>query len=76
MNIPDYTPQEMVRLALLNYDTPEGMHPVEQGWRDLARKLMQHVKAAEELTETALAKISYKTDEQKSWKPYKFPSVR
>lgn len=49
MNVPEYTPQEMVRLELLQYENPEGLHPVEQAWRDLARKLLRHAQSLEEL---------------------------
>jgi hypothetical protein len=36
-----YTPEELVRMEILQYDNPEGLHPVEGSWRTLARKLMQ-----------------------------------
>lgn len=40
-----YTPAELVRLELLQHDNPESLHPVEEAWRDLARKLMQDANA-------------------------------
>ena len=47
MNI--YTPGEMVRLELLAYPTPDSLHPVEEAWRELAKKLLQDVQEFEEL---------------------------
>jgi hypothetical protein len=47
-----FSASEMVRLELLAYPTPEGLHPVEEQWRDLARKLLDDVKELE----TALSK--------------------
>lgn len=44
MSIPIYTSSEMVRLELISYANPEGLHPVEEAWRDLSRKLVDHVK--------------------------------
>lgn len=34
-----YTEQEKTMLELLDYTNPEGLHPNECRWRDLARKL-------------------------------------
>lgn len=42
-----YDAEERVRLEILAYPNPEGLHPIEEAWRDLARKLKEHV---EELT--------------------------
>lgn len=33
------TPSDRVRLELLGYPDPEGLHPSEKSWRELARKL-------------------------------------
>jgi hypothetical protein len=40
---PIYRSDELVRLELLCYPNPEGLHPIEANWRDLARKLMGHI---------------------------------
>lgn len=42
LNIPNYSDSELVRLELLQYPTPDGLHPVEKSWRELAKKLMLH----------------------------------
>ena len=49
IEIPDYNASEMVRLELLAYPTPEGLHPIEHQWRDLAKKLLKHTKILQEL---------------------------
>lgn len=75
---PCYNADELVRLELLRYENPDGLHPVERDWRNLARKLLEHVEHAENVTKTlhdsmtgyALAKLG---DNIEHWKPYKFP---
>ena len=42
-----YNEAELVRLELLAYDTPDNLHPVEKGWRNLAKKLLSDLKEAE-----------------------------
>lgn len=42
---PNYTASELVRIELLRYEQPQGLHPVEKGWRDLALRLLEHVEA-------------------------------
>lgn len=69
-----YTPQEMIRLELLCYNNPEGLHPVEEAWRNLCRKLMQHVEASDSDLAACLQKAAYRTPETKDWKPFKFPT--
>lgn len=34
-----YTDAELVKLNLLDYPNPQGLHPVEAEWRNVARKL-------------------------------------
>ena len=46
-----YTPEEMVRLELLCYQNPEGLHSIEAAWRDLARKLKAHVEELQDSLE-------------------------
>lgn len=46
-----YNPDEMVRLELLCYENPDGLHPVEENWRNLARKLYADVQELEKLVE-------------------------
>lgn len=43
----DYTPDEKVRLELLLYNNPDGLHPVEENWRNLCRKLADDVRKLE-----------------------------
>jgi len=45
----NYTAPELVRMELLQYDNPEGLHPVEEAWRSLARKLMFNLRSTQEL---------------------------
>jgi len=79
MNTQIYTPSEIVRLELLQYENPEGLHPIEQEWRNLARKLMEHVKASDMVATIFYEKLGdsvkrYLPEELKDWKPFKFPS--
>ena len=77
MNTPNYTPSDMVRLEILAYQTPEGLHPVEEAWRNLARKLLLHVNETQKLALTYKEKvnnINYLTNDLKDWKPMKFPT--
>ena len=34
------TPSELVRIEILRYEEPEGIHPIEGEWRNLCRKLL------------------------------------
>ncbi len=79
--IPDYSPVDMVRLELLAYDNPEGLHPVEQQWRDLARKLKQHIESLQVIVNEhhlPAAKYWKGTDENcpgcKTYHSIKFPA--
>lgn len=67
----------MVRLELLQYKNPEGLHLVEEEWRNLARKLMKHNIELQKLLTSAISKVSEynRTQELKDWKPFKFPSA-
>jgi hypothetical protein len=58
----------MVRIELLRYENPEGLHDIETAWRDLARKLLEHV---EEL-DSVLASVPVKYQESPH-NPTKFP---
>ena len=49
---PWYSASEMVRLELLAYEQTQGLHPVERGWRDLAKKLLEHVKMLDKALES------------------------
>ena len=46
--IPTYTTAQLVRIELLRYDNPDGLHPIESNWRDLSRKLLEHVEYLQE----------------------------
>ena len=74
MNAPIYTPDEMVRLELLAYKNPDGLHPVEENWRNLARKLMSHTKWIQSKLESKRGSFQYDT-EMKSWQSFKFPEA-
>ncbi len=71
-NIPLYSPGQLVRLELLAYGNPEGLHPVEQNWRDLARDLLQHVQALQTKLEEVKPKVRF-DDILQAWSPMKFP---
>lgn len=42
-----YHSDELVRLELLQYENPDGLHSIEAAWRNLARKLLFDVKELE-----------------------------
>lgn len=72
-----FSPDEMVRLELLQYEDPDGLHPVEQAWRNLARKLLRLAVQQQQDTLTAIARVSYKNNlpvHLQDYKPFKFPS--
>lgn len=74
MNTPEYTPNEMVRLEILAYKNPEGLHPVEENWRNLCRKLLEHTQAMQTKLESVKPKLRYDTDLE-NWTPTKFPKA-
>lgn len=70
-NIPTYTADELVRLEILSYENPEGLHPIESAWRDIARKLIEHCSVLQN-TLIELNKLSgYNKIDNLS--PFKFP---
>lgn len=72
--IPQYSPSELVRIELLAYENPGDLHPIEEQWRDLCRKLIQHVKETENLLQENMPRISgLQYSKLKDWKPFKFP---
>ncbi len=71
LNIPGYSADELVRLEILAYPTPEGLHPIEKNWRDLCKKLLQHSKELQKgFVELNIAVSSY---QRFNFKPMKFP---
>lgn len=52
-----YTPDELVRIEILQYLDTEGLHPVEAKWRQLARKLHQDLAEAERALQTHHHKV-------------------
>lgn len=46
---PIFSPGEEVRLELLQYADPNGLHDVERMWRQLCRKLLGHVQMRDQL---------------------------
>lgn len=51
LDIPLYSPDELVRLEILQYKNPDGLHPIESNWRNLCRKLMHHAQEMKNLVE-------------------------
>jgi hypothetical protein len=75
MNIPVYTSGEFVRIEILAYENPEGLHPAESSWRDLSRKLLNHIKELQMVLDEIKAKPNNTAYNQnlKEWKPIQFP---
>jgi hypothetical protein len=48
-NLTPFTAEEQVRLELLAYPDPEGLHPIEASWRRLARKLKNKLQHADSI---------------------------
>ena len=73
IDIPEYTASDLVRLELLAYPTPEGLHPVEKNWREVSKKLLQHVKQLQ----TAFDDLNSKEKDYNkySFTPMKFPET-
>jgi hypothetical protein len=79
---PDFTPTDEVQMELLQYEDPDGLHPVESQWRSLCRRLLKHVTARDmmlkELTEksysrTALGQNAEEYFKERNYKPIKLP---
>lgn len=43
MKLNNYESDELVRIELLQYPNTGNLHPVEEAWRNLARKLLSDV---------------------------------
>lgn len=74
--IPQYTPSEMVRLELLQYENPEGLHPIQEQWRDLCKKIIEHVVEADRMAMIFSDKVNnkqYLPEHIRDYKPFKFP---
>jgi len=69
IDIPEYGPSDLVRLELLAYPTPDGLHPVERNWREVAKKLLQHTKQLE----IALDELNSK---EKDYNKYNFTRMK
>lgn len=67
----------MVRLELLAYENPEGLHPIEKSWRDLCRKLVKHNEEMQDVAQRCIKKMSQWDREQmsKEFVPFKFPKA-
>lgn len=72
MNTPTYSPGELVRIELLRYDNPDGLHPIEQQWRELARKLLIHVETLQEAIESSRNK-DFRYSALSDFQSMKFP---
>ena len=79
---PDFTPTDEVRMELLQYEDPDGLHPVEAQWRSLCRRLLKHVVSRDvmlkELTEktynrSALGQNPDEYYKERNYKPLKLP---
>lgn len=73
MNIPNYSPSELVRIELLRYDNPEGLHPVEAQWRDLASKLLEHIEDLQREAAAMYKVLPCYHQEKFNFMEYKFP---
>lgn len=49
MSTTNYSASQLVRIELLRYSNPEGLHPIELQWRDLARALLNDVEKLQDL---------------------------
>lgn len=75
LDIPIYSPSELVRIELLQYDNPSGLHPIELEWRNLSRKSLEHTQTLQQALEYVLSKCpEYVKREYEDWKPFKFPT--
>lgn len=71
------TPSEMVRIELLRHEDPDGIHPIEKAWRELARKLLDELEKVElQLAHKIKDLPEYKrTEWEKSFTPTDFPKA-
>ena len=75
MNIPIYSPHQLVRIELLRYENPEGLHCIEASYRNLCRDMLQHIEALQAALENSKTKHNQYNipEELKEWTPMKFP---
>lgn len=74
--ITQYSATDTVRLELLAYENPGGLHPIEEQWRDLCRKMMIHIKTLQDDLENTISKVGYKNNLPKhlqEFKKFNFP---
>lgn len=69
----DFTPADMVRIELLRYPNPDGLHPVEEQWRDLGRKILNRLEETEAFLVQALNKCPEYYKRDNAFTPTKFP---
>lgn len=69
INTPIYTPEELVRIELLRYENPEGLHPIEESWRNLCKKLIEHVEILQESTQNLNNVVD-------KWQRYEFTPMK
>ncbi len=69
------SPAQLVRIELLRYDNPEGLHPIEAQWRDLCKVLLEEVEQTQKDLEEVIKKLPpYNIPEHlKEYKPLKLP---
>lgn len=75
-----FTPEELIRLEILCYETPEGLHPIEKSWRDLARKLKNQLVDLQQTIEEHNEELGYSENSCRvcqdcEYRSFKFPEA-
>lgn len=71
--IPTYSPHQLVRIELLRYQNPDGLHPIEEAHRDLAKDMLSHIEHLQNLLEEIKPKLPSYNHTLDEWIPIKFP---